>query len=230
LVDPKPLVPPDIYRAIVKLAAQYGLRLHAEAAGRGSIAIALAAMREADAVRPIRDLRFVIEHVEFPTREQIAECRRLGVVPTTATNFIWGKGAEVYLERLGAEYAAQAIPLRWWLDAGVPVAQSTDWGPREAIFTLWQSLARRAGLTGAVIGPEQKISRAEAIRIFTNHGAYALGMEGRLGSIEAGKLADLVVLSGDPLTAGEDEIREMRVLATLIDGEFAYDSGQLRRD
>jgi predicted amidohydrolase YtcJ len=227
-VDPQPLVPPDTYRQIIRLAAQYGLRVHAEAAGRGSIAIALAAMREANAVRPINDLRFVLEHVEFPTLEQIADCKQLGIAPTTATNFIWGKGAEVYLGRLGEKYAAQAIPLRWWLDAGVPVAQSTDWGPREALFTLWQSLARQAGLTGAVIGLDQKITREEAIRIFTNHGAYALCMEDQLGSIEAGKLADLVVLSGDPLTSSEEAIREMKVLATVIDGEVAYESEKCR--
>lgn len=227
-VDPQPLIPPDTYGAIVKLAAQYGLRIHAEAAGRGSIAIALAAMRDADAMRPIRDLRFILEHVEFPTIDQIAECKRLGIVPTTATNFIWGKGAEVYRERLGTAYAAQAIPLRWWLDAGVQVAQSTDWGPREGLFTLWQSLARQAGLTGEMIGPDQKITREEAIRIFTNHGAYALYMEDELGSIEPGKLADFLVLSGDPLTSSEAAIRDMKVLATVIDGEMVHESGEFR--
>ncbi|HTW89473.1 MAG TPA: amidohydrolase family protein [Candidatus Binataceae bacterium] len=224
LVDPEPLIPPDTYAAILKIAARYGLRVHAEAAGRGSIGIALAAMEQVDRLRPINDLRFVIEHVEFPTRQQILECKRLGIVPTTATNFIWGKGAEVYLDRLGAKYAAEAIPLRSWLDAGVPVAQSTDWGPREALFTLWQSLARRAGLTGEVIGPDQRISREEAIRIFTYNGAYALRMEDQLGSIEPGKLADLVILSADPLTASEDAIREIKVLATIIDGRVAYQS------
>jgi predicted amidohydrolase YtcJ len=223
-VDPRPLVAPDTYAAILKIAARYGLRVHAEAAGRGSIGIALAAMDEVDKLRPINDLRFVIEHVEFPTRQQILECKRLGIVPTTATNFIWGKGAEVYVDRLGEKYAAEAIPLRAWLDAGVPVAQSTDWGPREALFTLWQSLARRAGLSGAVIGPKQRISREEAIRIFTYNGAYALRMEDRLGSIEPGKLADLVILSGDPLTSSQEAILEMKVLATIIDGKVAYQS------
>lgn len=223
-VDPQPLVAPDTYRQIIKLAAHYGLRVHAEAAGRGSIAIALAAIREANSIRPIKDLRFILEHVEFPTLEQIAECKRLGIVPTTTTNFIWGKGAEVYLDRLGHDYAAQAIPLRWWLDAGVPVAQSTDWGPREALFTLWQSLTRQAGLTRAVIGPDQKITREEALRIFTNHGAHALWMEDQLGSIEAGKLADLVVVSDDPLTSSEAAIRDIKVLTTIIDGQVAYEA------
>jgi len=229
MVSPDPLVPREKYVEIVKAAARRGFRIHAEAAGRGSISIALAAMKAADEERPIRDRRFVLEHCEFPTREQIAECKRLGVVPTTATNFIWGKGAEVYRERLGDDYAAQAIPLRDWLDAGVPVSQSTDWGPRSALFTVWQSLARQAGLTREVIGPAQRISREESIRIFTRNGAYAVGMEEKLGSLEPGKLADLIVLSADPLTVPEDEIPTIEVVATLVDGRPVHGAEVLAR-
>jgi predicted amidohydrolase YtcJ len=222
LVSPEPLVPWETYVRILDQAARLGLRIHAEAAGRGSIAIVLRAMNAINEKTPIHDRRFVIEHVEFPTLAQIAECRRLGLIPTTATNFIWGKGAEVYRQRLGPDYARQAIPLRAWLDAGVPVCQSTDWGPREALFTVWQSLARKAGLTGEVIGPEQRITREEALRIYTYNGAHALWMEDELGSIEVGKLADLVVLAQNPLTCAEDEIRDIAVVATVIDGRVVH--------
>ena len=221
-VAPEPLVPWEKYVAILRLAAEFGLRVHAEAAGRGSIEIALRAMREVQALTPIHDQRWVIEHVEFPTQEQIAQCRQLGVIPTTATNFIWGKGAEVYKDRLGPHYAKDAIPLRWWLDAGVPVSQSTDWGPRGALFTLWQSIARQAGLSGEVIGPAQRISREEALRIFTNNGAYALWMEHELGSIEVGKLADCVVLSDNPLTGKRDAIRDIQVELTIVGGNVVH--------
>jgi predicted amidohydrolase YtcJ len=222
IVAPGPLVPPEHYRALLALAADMNFRIHAEAAGRGSIALALEAFAAIDRSRPIRDRRFVLEHCEFPTRAQIAECRRLGVAPTTSTNFIWGKGAEVYRERLGAAYADVAIPLRDWLDGGVPVSQSTDWGPHEAFFTVWQSLARQAGLTGEVIGPGQRITREEALRIFTWNGAWALRMEHALGSIEPGKRADLIVVDGDPLTCEEEALRTLAVDMTLIDGEIVY--------
>ncbi|MBI2801432.1 MAG: amidohydrolase [Gammaproteobacteria bacterium] len=221
-VHPGTLVPWDHYRAILRLAASLNFRIHAEAAGRGSIGIALKAFAEIDAQTPIRDQRYVLEHCEFPTREQIAECARLGVAPTTSTNFIWGKGEEVYNQRLGAAYAERAIPLRDWLDGGVPIAQSTDWGPREALFTLWQSVARRAGKTGLVVGPHQRISREEAIRCFTRNGAWALKMEHELGSIEVGKRADLIVLDGDPLSVAEIAIKSLRVNATLLDGKVVH--------
>lgn len=91
MVHPERLVPWEKYVAILRLAAEFGLRVHAEAVGRGSIGIALRAMQEVHAVTSIHDNRWVIEHVEFPTQEQIAQCQQLGVIPTTATNFIWGQ-------------------------------------------------------------------------------------------------------------------------------------------
>ena len=227
-VDPQTLIDPDKYREVVRLAVAHDFRLFTECAGRGSIEITLDALKAADAERSIRDRRFVIEHCEFPTPEQIQMCAELGVIPTTSTNFIWGKGAEVYEGRLGADYAERAIPLREWLDAGVPVCQSTDWGPRGAMFTLWQSLVRHAGLTGKCVGEGQHITREEAIRIFTINGAHALGMETEIGSLEVGKRADLVVLSDDLLNCSLNKIRDIEVLLTLRDGEVIYTSEAIR--
>lgn len=222
IVNPGPLIPTAHYQAIVELAARMNFRIHAEAAGRGSIGIALAAFAAVDAVTPIKDKRYVLEHCEFPTLAQIAECARLGVAPTTSTNFIWGKGEEVYRQRLGAEYAERAIPLRDWFEGGVPVAQSTDWGPHEPLFTLWQSLARHAGLTGTVVGPAQRITREQAIRAYTINGAWALKMDHELGSIEVGKRADLIVLSGDPMSCPEDDIKHLEVDVTMLDGDIVH--------
>ena len=104
----------------------------------------------------------------------------------------------------------------------MPVSQSTDWGPRSALFTLWQSIARQAGLTSETVGPSQRITREEALRIFTNNGAYALWMENELGSIEVGKLADCVVLSDNPLKGKRDTIRDIQVECTIVDGKVVH--------
>ena len=222
-VDPGPLMDRDHYDAILDLAADMNFRIHAEAAGRGSIEIALDAFERINANTPIQDKRYVLEHCEFPTKEQIKRCAKLGVAPTTSTNFIWGKGIEVYQQRLGEEYCEVAIPLRDWIDGGVPIAQSTDWGPHEAMFTLWQSLKRHAGLTGEVIGPSQAITREEAIRAFTINGAWALKAENEIGSIEPGKAADLIILDGDVLDCEVDDLREMPVDMTMINGEIVFE-------
>ena len=222
LVNPGPLMDRDHYQAIIELAASMNFRIHAEAAGRGSIGIALQAFETVDRKTPIHDKRYVLEHCEFPTPEQVATCARLGVAPTTSTNFVWGKGAEVYTARLGESLAAESIPLRRWLDGGVPIAQSTDWGPHEAFFTVWQSLVRQAGATGEVVGSEQMITREEALKIFTVNGAWALKMEHELGTLGAGRLADLIVVDGDPMTCPVDDIRDLAVDLTMVDGEVVY--------
>ncbi|WP_283134957.1 amidohydrolase [Rhizohabitans arisaemae] len=229
MIDPGPIVPEELYREIVRLAAGYGLRVHSCGGGRRAIQIVLDAFAAADRESSIADRRFVLEHCEFPTREQIAECKRLGVIPTTTTNFLWGKVSEVFVDRLGGgDYSENSIPFRWWLDAGIPVAQETDWGPHEVMFSIWQSIARQSGLTGEVIGAHQRVTREEAIRMFTNNGAYVLFKEDDLGSVEVGKLADLIVLSDNPLTCVEDDIKDIQVLATMIGGKAVHGHALLK--
>lgn len=148
-----------------------------------------------------------------------------GVVATTTTNFLWNYDT-VYLRCFGEDMSANAVPLRDWLDAGVMVSQSTDGRPYDPIFTLWQSLTRRGGVTGHVFGlPHQKITRNEALRLATYNAAYAAFWEHRIGSIERGKLADIAILSQDIMTIDEDRIAETKVETTLLGGQPVHDNG-----
>ena len=114
--------------------------------------------------------------------------------------------------------AETTVEYTWTVDTTAPT------------FTFWQSLARRDGLTGETLAtPRQKLSRAEALRIYTINGARAAFWEGRLGSIEPAKLADLVVLSDDIMTMPEDRIPETTVLATLLAGVSYGESLGARR-
>jgi predicted amidohydrolase YtcJ len=132
----------------------------------------------------------------------------------------------VYARSFGRELTAQSIPLKAWLDAGVPVVQSTDGQPFSPIFTYWQSLVRRDGFTGEALGTSDGgLSRREALRIYTRHGAQVAFWEDRLGSIEPGKLADLVVLSQDILRVPDDRILDTQVVATLVGGHPVHDTG-----
>jgi len=180
----------------------------------------LKAFARVDRESPIRDQRYdVLEHCEFPTRAQIAECARLGIAPTTSTNFCGARVKRSIASGLGAAAATARSRCRDWLDGGVPIAQSTDWGPaRGPVHGMAVASHRRSGLTGDVIAPAQRITREEAIRCFTWNGAWALKMEHELGSIEPGKRADLIVLDGDLMGCPEDDIRNLRVDLTLLDG------------
>jgi predicted amidohydrolase YtcJ len=213
------------FRDILFRAARAGLRLQVQCAGGGAIDKVLDIFAEIDREIPIRDKRFVIEHCQFPSAENMKMCRELGVIPTSTTNFLWNYGS-VYLRSFGQKMAADAIPFRAWLDAGVPVAQSTDGRPYDPIFSFWQMLARRDGVSGHTFGlPAQKLTRAEALRLYTYNAARAAFWEHRIGSLERGKLADLVVLSDDIMTIDEDRIRDAKVLATLLGGKPVHDTG-----
>jgi predicted amidohydrolase YtcJ len=213
------------FRDILFRAARAGLRLQVQCAGGGAIDKVLGMFAEIDKEMPIRDRRFVIEHCQFPSAENMALCRELGIIPTSTTNFLWNYGS-IYLRSFGEKLAAGAIPFRTWLDAGVPVAQSTDGRPYEPIFSFWQMLARRDGVTGHVFGlPGQKLTRNEALRLYTHNAARAAFWEHRIGSLEPGKLADLVVLSDDIMTMPEDDIPKASVLATLLGGRAVHDTG-----
>lgn len=218
----------DNFRAILFKAARANLRVQVQCAGGAAIDKVLAMYEEIHREIPITDKRWVIEHCQFPSAENMATCRRLGVIPTSTTNFLWLYGS-VYVRCFGRDLARDAIPFKTWLDAGVPVVQSTDGRPFSPVFAFWQMLARRDGLTGEVLGsPEQKLSRAEALRMYTFNGARAAFWEHRIGSLEPGKLADLVVLSEDIMTIPEDRIPETRVLATLLGGRPVHDTGLLK--
>jgi predicted amidohydrolase YtcJ len=217
----------ETFRAILWNAARANLRVQVQCAGGAAIDKILAMYEEIDREIPIRGKRWVIEHCQFPSPENMATCRRLGVIPTSTTNFLWLYGS-VYVRSFGRELAQDAIPFKPWLDAGIPVVQSTDGKPYQPMFAFWQMLARRDGLTGETLStPRQTLSRAEALRLYTVHGAAVTFWEHDLGSLEPGKLADLVVLSQDIMTIPEDRIPEAQVLATLVGGRPVHDVGVL---
>ncbi len=206
-------------------AARANLRVQVQCAGGGAIDKVLAMFETIDREIPILGKRWVIEHCQFPSPANLDVCRRLGVVATTTVNFLWNYDG-VYLKCFGETMAADAVPLRDWIDGGVMVSQSTDGRPYDPIFTFWESLARKGGVTGHVFGlPRQKITRNEALRLATYNAAYAAFWEHRIGSIEPGKLADLAILSDDIMTMDEDRIPEARVLTTLLGGKPVHDTG-----
>jgi predicted amidohydrolase YtcJ len=215
--------PDETFRTIFRQAARANLRVQVQCSGGLAIDKVLALYEEIDREIPLRGRRWVIEHCQFPSAENMATCRRLGVIPTTTTNFLWCYGS-VYMRSFGRERTAASIPLKGWLEAGVPVVQSTDGHPFSPIFTYWQSLARRDGFSGETLGAAN-LTRREALRLYTRHAAHVAFWGDRLGSIEPGKLADLVVLSQDILEVDEDRIPETRVLATLLGGRPVHDHG-----
>src|SRR3989304_8605414 len=142
---------------------------------------------------------------------------------TTPTNrYVYKEGPPLQ-QRLGPERENEISPLRTLTQAGIKVALATDNVPVSMFYPIWQSVARRSLYTGEPIAPEQKLSREDALRAATRSGAWLTFEENEKGSIEPDKLADLAVLSADPLTVHDEAIKDISSEMTVVGGKGGWE-------
>ncbi len=141
---------------------------------------------------------------------------------TIPLTHLWLRGAS-YID--DSERANLTVPHRAFLDHGIPFGLGTDNKPYNPFHTLWAAVARRERRSGVVIGPAQCLSRTQALHAFTMGGAVFCGVEAQRGSLEAGKLADLAVLSDDPLQVPEERLPDLQADLTFVGGRVVYDRG-----
>jgi len=203
-------------------AHKAGLRPVTHAIGDRAIDIVLDAVEKALRERPDPDHRMSIEHCSLPTFEAIDRMKRLGVLPSSSVGFIYELGP-AHLLGIGPERLKRYFPHRTYLEEGIISVGNSDWFVTSAnIAQQIYGVVTRKGYTGEVIGPEQAISVKDALRLYTTNGAFASFEETVKGSIEPGKLADMVVLDRDILTIPEEEIMDVKVEATIVGGEIVY--------
>jgi predicted amidohydrolase YtcJ len=179
---------------------------------------------EVDREIALRGRRWVIGHFSVLSPRDIERIARMDLVVTPHTNeFIYKEGRAVQ-DRLPPERRRENTPLRDLLDAGVKVGLVTDNVPVSMFWPIWQAVARRGRDAGTRIAPEQALTRAQALRCATENGAHLTFDEGKKGSLEAGKLADLAVLDADPLTVEEDGLRDISAVMTMVGGRIVHAS------
>jgi predicted amidohydrolase YtcJ len=198
-----------------------GWQVGVHAQGDAAIGLTLDAFSAALERRPDPDPRFRIEHAGGPTPAQVSRMAELGVVTVNQPAYLSDSGDD-FLARLG-ERAHRLQPWREELDAGVRVVLSSDSdvASYRPLRTIAAALARST-LGGRAIGTDQVLTLDEALRAHTIDAAFALRMEDRIGSIETGKLADLTVVDGDLRQASPDELAELPIWLTLVDGAVAH--------
>ena len=170
--------------------------------------------------------RWVLGHISALTLEQIAKVRELGLVVTSHTNRYVFKEGHLLKQKLGPARENEISPLKSLIEAGVRVALATDNVPTSLFYPIWQSIYRKNRYTGETIAPAEALTREQALRAATINGAYVTWEEDSKGSIEIGKLADLAVLSHDPLTADEDVLKDIYAEMTFVDGRVVYERGR----
>jgi predicted amidohydrolase YtcJ len=176
----------------------------------------------------VREKRFRVEHAQHLTRGAIDDFARLGVIasiqPYHAVDD--GRWAE---KRIGPERIKTTYAFRSLLDAGAILSFGSDWtvAPMNVVQGFDAAMFRRT-LDGANPDgwvPAEKITAEEALEAYTVTNAYAGFQEDKLGTIEAGKLADIVVLSADPTTADETTIGDIKVVRTIVGGKTVFSLG-----
>jgi predicted amidohydrolase YtcJ len=208
---------------LARLAVRHDLRLNVLASGDVACGIAVDALEAVHRETPLTGRQWVVQHFHHVTKDQITRLAAMGMVAQICAGVDYARG-EFYTTRLPGDLWERVTPLRWWLDAGVPVALASDGAHSDPLFQLWAALTRVDARSGrSLLTPAKTITREEAIRAHTAGGATVLGQADRIGSIEAGKLADFVVLDRDILTCPDDEIREARVLTTVLGGEVVHE-------
>jgi len=179
---------------------------------------------EVDREISLKGRRWVISHISTISPRDIERIVRMGLVLTTHTNNYLYKGLHAQAQRLPPERHGEIVPLRSLLNAGVKVSLATDNVPVSPFLPIWQSVARTSYQTKERIGAGEALSRADALRCATANGAYLTFDESKKGSLEAGKLADLAVLSADPLVGEENSIADTRSLMTMVGGRIVHET------
>jgi predicted amidohydrolase YtcJ len=172
---------------------------------------------------PRKDPRFRIEHCTLINDSIIQRMKALNVIPTPFSTYVYYHGEK--MQYYGKERLEHMFALRTFLDAGLRPTQASDYPPGEfAPMMALQSEVTRTDMKGNVWGASQKVSVEEAIHVGTINGAYASYEENLKGSIEPGKLADLVVLGRDPFREDPSTLVTIPVERTMTGGKWVYES------
>ncbi|KAA1193922.1 amidohydrolase [Pseudohalioglobus sediminis] len=217
-----PSIPREDLFARVKALHEQGYQIAIHGNGDESIEDILDAFEAAQQAHPVDDPRMILIHSQMARKDQVARMKALGVTPSffSAHTYYWGdRHRDIFM---GPERAAAMSPARWAQEQGLRFSSHMDTPvtPMLPLQAVWSQVHRRS-FGGDVIGPEQRIDVMSALRAVTIDAAWQVFQDDRIGSIEPGKLADLIVLSGSPLDMSVD-MRELQVERTLIDGATVY--------
>ena len=217
-------------KTVLGAAHAKGFSLTAHSQGGGAIDALLDAFEAINRERPIAPSRSHLMHASFQSPEALARAKKLGVLADVQAAWLYLDGPAL-TKVFGEEGMKYFFPLRSYKEAGVVFAGGSDHmighdknratNPYNPFMGIWTSVTRKT-TAGTVVHPEQKISRADALRSYTINGAILAGADKVKGSIETGKVADLVVIDRDFMACPEDEIRAIEPLTVYIDGKKAW--------
>ena len=218
-------VPEAKLQHLVDAANKRGMLSGIHCCGGKAMDIVIDTFKKTDKVKPIKGRRFYLIHAYQPSEQNFADCKKYGIPVASQPDFLYYLG-DSYIENVGVNRSTWLKPHRAWIDKGIMVAAGTDSPvtPYPPFPCLWAAVARKTELKKTVMGADQCVSREEAIKMYTINGAYLSFEEDIKGSLEPGKLADMIILDRDILTCPEDDIKDTKVLRTILGGKTVYEA------
>lgn len=220
---------------LITVADDAGWIFTAHVTGGGGVDTLLAAFEEVQQSRDIRNKRFSIIHGNFFTPEAIRKTADLGIYANMQAAWFF-KDTPLLFEVLGAERVKTFHPYKSMVEAGIVINGGSDHmvktdpnvsiNPYNPFLAIWSMVTRKTE-RGTVFNGEEAVSRIEALKMYTVNNALSTFEENIKGSLEIGKVADLVVLSADILTCPEDEIRDIESMLTMVNGKAVYENSAL---
>lgn len=224
-------VPPGKTYAILRLALRHGLQPTAHCVGDGAVHALIDAYDEINDEFLVRDMRPCITHANFMSPQAVQRMAEIGIVADLQPAWLERDGATL-LKQFGEARLRYFQPYKSLRDAGVIVGGGSDHmqkigdmrsiNPYNPFYGMWIALTRQPRWTDATLQPEQRITRQDAIRLYTTNNAFITFTEDEKGSLEAGKLADLIVLDRDILECPVEEVKQIRVERMYLGGRVVH--------
>ncbi|TSA09016.1 MAG: amidohydrolase [Planctomycetaceae bacterium] len=224
-------IQPDVLVPMVKAAVESRLQFTAHSVGDGAVHALLSAYEEVNQSLSVAHTRPCLTHSNFMSRESIAQAARLGVLADIQPAWLWLDGQTLLLQ-FGEARLRYFQPLQSLFEAGVTVGGGSDHmqkigslrsvNPYNPFLGMWIAITRTPQGQTTALHPEESLSRAAALRLYTINNARFMFLENTIGSIEKGKFADLVIVDRDPLTCPIDDLPKTQVLTTFLAGKVVY--------
>ena len=213
---------PDSLYQIAKAAHAQGWQMGFHTIGDGAIALAVSVLDRVLHESPRADHRDYLNHFSMlPPDSTLATMVRDSILIAQQPNFTYTLEPR-YQQTLEGARLSHNNPVATPMNRGIRVAFSSDILPVGPMIGLYASVTRM-GRSGAVYGASERIAMSRALRAYTSGGAYLTREEGTKGTVEVGRLADLVVLSNDLLTVSPDHILTTKVVLTVLGGRVVYE-------
>jgi predicted amidohydrolase YtcJ len=224
-------IPQERLRDMVRATTEAGLQFTAHSVGDGAVHALLDAYEEVGKELPLRRTRPCVSHSNFMSRESIDQAARLGVMLDIQPAWLY-LDTRTLVKQFGYERLRYFQPLRSIFEAGVIAGGGSDHmqklgslrsnNPYNPFLGIATAVTRQARWHEGRLHPEEALSREQALRFYTINSAAIMFLDDDAGSLEPGKLADLVVLDRDLLTCPEEQLLGTRVLQTYFGGKLAY--------